>query len=103
MMAGTLRRTRCAWNCGACDWRRTLRAPEIDDFYPPLPGDAPPAGADYVEMYRLLGALKTHGMNHERACWPRYRRPASARARVWLEQLGAGGSAHGQRQAAARE
>lgn len=28
---------------------------EINDFYPPYPGDAPAATADYAELYRLLG------------------------------------------------
>ena len=28
---------------------------ELNDIYPPYPGDAPPATADYVEMYRLMG------------------------------------------------
>jgi penicillin amidase len=36
--------------------RRFSRA-EIDDIYPPLPGESSPPVADYVEIYRLLGLL----------------------------------------------
>ncbi len=32
---------------------------EINDFYPPYPGDSAPATADYAEMYRLLGIKAT--------------------------------------------
>jgi penicillin amidase len=57
-----------AWDLASYSMRMELRRlrlaqqftrAEIDDFYPPLPGEAPPAAADYVEMYRLLGALKS--------------------------------------------
>jgi penicillin amidase len=57
-----------AWDLASYAMRMELRRlrlaqiftrAEIDDFYPPLPGEAPPAAADYVEMYRLLGALKS--------------------------------------------
>jgi len=55
-----------AWDLSAHAMRMELRRlqlarvfsrAEIDDFYPPLPGEPVPATADYVEMYRLLGAL----------------------------------------------
>ncbi|GAB4475597.1 MAG: penicillin acylase family protein [Burkholderiaceae bacterium] len=36
---------------------RLTRA-EIDEFRPPYPGDAPPAVADYVELYRVLGLAR---------------------------------------------
>ncbi len=36
---------------------RLTRA-EIDEFLPPYPGDAPPAVADYVELYRVLGLAR---------------------------------------------
>jgi penicillin amidase len=32
---------------------------EINDFYPPYPGDAPAATADYAEIYRLLGLRRS--------------------------------------------
>jgi penicillin amidase len=56
-----------AWDLSAHSMRMELRRlrlarqftrAEIDDIYPPLPGDAAPATVDYVELYRLLGALK---------------------------------------------
>ena len=86
-----------AWDLASYSMRMELRRlrlaqnftrAEIDDFYPPLPGEAPPAAADYVEMYRLLGALKSGSTNHERTCWPRSRRPASAKAKVWARITG---------------
>ncbi len=57
-----------AWDLASYSMRMELRRlrlaqtftrAEIDDFYPPLQGEPPPAVADYVEMYRLLGALKS--------------------------------------------
>lgn len=59
-----------AWDLASHSMRMELRRlrlaqrfsrAEIDDLYPPLPGDSPPATVDYVEMYRLLGALKSAG------------------------------------------
>lgn len=56
-----------AWDLASYSMRMELRRlrlaqsftrAEIDDFYPPLTGEAPAATADYVEMYRVLGALK---------------------------------------------
>ena len=53
-----------AWDLARYSYSRELRrlqlaqrfsVAEINDFYPPYPGDAPPATADYAEMYRLLG------------------------------------------------
>lgn len=52
-----------AWDLASHSMRMELRRlrlaqrfsrAEIDDIYPPLPGEAPPAIADYVEQYRLL-------------------------------------------------
>ena len=57
-----------AWDLASYSMRMELRRlrlaqqfsrAEIDDIYPPLPGEAAPATADYVEIYRLLGALNT--------------------------------------------
>ena len=57
-----------AWDLASHSMRMELRRlrlaqqfsrAEIDDIYPPLPGEAAPATADYVEVYRLLGALNT--------------------------------------------
>ena len=57
-----------AWDLASYSMRMELRRlrlaqtftrAEIDDFYPPLQGQTPPAVADYVEMYRLLGARKS--------------------------------------------
>ena len=45
--------------------QRFTRA-EIDDIYPPLKGEPPPATADYVEFYRLLGAFTTARANAQR-------------------------------------
>jgi penicillin amidase len=61
-----------AWDLSAHGMRMELRRlqlaqtftrAEIDDSYPPLPGDPPPTEADYVEMYRVIGALRAavHG------------------------------------------
>ena len=53
-----------AWDLARYSYSRELRrlqlaqrfsVAEINDFYPPYPGDAPPATADYAELYRLLG------------------------------------------------
>jgi len=57
-----------AWDLASYSMRMELRRlrlaqqfsrAEIDDIYPPLPGEVAPATADYVEIYRLLGALGT--------------------------------------------
>ena len=57
-----------AWDLASHSMRMELRRlrlaqqfsrAEIDDIYPPLPGEAAPATVDYVELYRLLGALNT--------------------------------------------
>jgi penicillin amidase len=32
---------------------------ELNDIYPPYPGEAPPATADYTEIYRLMGLRQT--------------------------------------------
>lgn len=54
-----------AWDLASHSMRMELRRlrlaqiftrAEIDDIYPPLPGAAPPATTDYVELYRLLAA-----------------------------------------------
>jgi penicillin amidase len=56
-----------AWDLASHSMRMELRRlrlaqrftrAEIDDFFPPLTGEPPPATADYVEMYRLLGLLR---------------------------------------------
>jgi penicillin G amidase len=39
---------------------------EINDIYPPYPGDAAPRTADYVEMYRLMG-LRQSGVTESAA------------------------------------
>ena len=53
-----------AWDLARYSYSRELRrlqlahrfsVAEINDFYPPYPGDAPPLTADYAELYRLLG------------------------------------------------
>ena len=53
-----------AWDLARYSYSRELRrlqlshrfsVAEINDFYPPYPGDGPPPTADYAEMYRLLG------------------------------------------------
>ncbi len=53
-----------AWDLARYSYSRELRRlqlsqrfsmAEINDFYPPYPGDAAPPTADYVELYRLLG------------------------------------------------
>ncbi len=53
-----------AWDLARYSYSRELRrlqlaqrfsVAEINDFYPPYPGDPPPATADYAELYRLLG------------------------------------------------
>ncbi|HVE88187.1 MAG TPA: penicillin acylase family protein [Burkholderiaceae bacterium] len=53
-----------AWDLARYSYSRELRrlqlaqrfsVAEINDFYPPYPGDAAPATADYAELYRLLG------------------------------------------------
>jgi len=55
-----------AWDLASHSMRMELRRlrlaqrftrMEIDDIYPPLPGDPAPQTADYVETYRLLGAF----------------------------------------------
>jgi penicillin G amidase len=55
-----------AWDLASHSMRMELRRlrlaqrftrAEIDDIYPPLKGEPPPATADYVEFYRLLGAF----------------------------------------------
>jgi penicillin amidase len=57
-----------AWDLASHSMRMELRRmqlarrftrTEIDDIYPPLPDEPPPAVADYVEIYRLLGLLAT--------------------------------------------
>lgn len=57
-----------AWDLASHSMRMELRRlrlaqhftrREIEDFYPPLAGEAPPPTADYVEMYRLLGVPRT--------------------------------------------
>ena len=57
-----------AWDLARYSYSRELRrlqlahrfsVAEINDFYPPYPGDAPPVTADYAEMYRLLGIKAT--------------------------------------------
>lgn len=57
-----------AWDLARYSYTRELRrlqlaqrfsVAEINDFYPPYPGDAAPATADYVELYRLLGVKST--------------------------------------------
>jgi penicillin amidase len=56
-----------AWDLAAHGMRMELRRlrlaraftrDEIEDFYPPLPGVPPATEADFVEIYRLLGALR---------------------------------------------
>ena len=53
-----------AWDLARYSYSRELRrmqlaqrfsVAEINDFYPPYPGDSAPATADYAELYRLLG------------------------------------------------
>jgi penicillin amidase len=55
-----------AWDLASYSMRMELRRlrlaqrftrAEIDDIYPPLPGDPVPKTTDYVEMYRLLGVF----------------------------------------------
>ena len=57
-----------AWDLARYSYSRELRrlqlaqrfsVAEINDFYPPYPGDPPPATADYAELYRLLGLKST--------------------------------------------
>ena len=57
-----------AWDLARYSYSRELRrlqlaqrfsVAEINDFYPPYPGDSAPATADYAEMYRLLGIKAT--------------------------------------------
>ena len=57
-----------AWDLARYSYSRELRrlqlaqrfsVAEINDFYPPYPGDSAPATADYAEMYRLLGLKAT--------------------------------------------
>ncbi|HZA94685.1 MAG TPA: penicillin acylase family protein, partial [Burkholderiaceae bacterium] len=57
-----------AWDLARYSYSRELRrlqlaqrfsVAEINDFYPPYPGDSVPATADYAEMYRLLGLKAT--------------------------------------------
>jgi penicillin amidase len=57
-----------AWDLARYSYSRELRrmqlaqrfsVAEINDFYPPYPGDAAPATADYAELYRLLGLKAT--------------------------------------------
>ena len=57
-----------AWDLASHGMRMELRRlrlaqrfsrAEIDDIYPPLPGESAPGVGDYVEMYRLLGAFAT--------------------------------------------
>ncbi len=57
-----------AWDLARYSYSRELRrlqlshqfsVAEINDFYPPYPGDAPPETADYTELYRLLGVKST--------------------------------------------
>ena len=57
-----------AWDLASHGMRMELRRlrlsqrfsrAEIDDIYPPLPGESAPEVADYVEMYRLLGVFAT--------------------------------------------
>ncbi|MGH6608699.1 MAG: penicillin acylase family protein, partial [Burkholderiaceae bacterium] len=53
-----------AWDLARYSYSRELRrmqlaqrfsVAEINDFYPPYPGDPAPSTADYAELYRLLG------------------------------------------------
>ena len=53
-----------AWDLARYSYSRELRrlqlaqrfsVAEINDFYPPYPGDPAPVTADYAELYRLLG------------------------------------------------
>ena len=57
-----------AWDLASHGMRMELRRlrlaqrfsrAEIDDIYPPLPGESAPGVGDYVEMYRLIGAFAT--------------------------------------------
>jgi len=57
-----------AWDLARYSYSRELRrlqlaqrfsVAEINDFYPPYPGDPAPPTADYVELYRLLGLKST--------------------------------------------
>lgn len=58
-----------AWDLARYSYSRELRrlqlsqrfsVAEINDFYPPYPGDPVPVTADYVELYRLLGLKSTN-------------------------------------------
>lgn len=58
-----------AWDLARYSYSRELRrfqlsqrfsVAEINDFYPPYPGDPAPVTADYVELYRLLGLKPTN-------------------------------------------
>ncbi|HQR72410.1 MAG TPA: penicillin acylase family protein [Burkholderiaceae bacterium] len=64
-----------AWDLASHSMRMELRRlrlaqrftrAEIDDFYPRVASEDLPATADYVEMYRLLGAWKTAGESSNR-------------------------------------
>ena len=60
-----------AWDLARYSYSRELRrmqlaqrfsVAEINDFYPPYPGDPAPATADYAELYRLLGLKANVGV-----------------------------------------
>ena len=66
-----------AWDLARYSYSRELRrlqlaqrfsVAEINDFYPPYPGDSAPATADYAEMYRLLGIKATSVTALDAAC-----------------------------------
>ena len=55
MMAWDLARYSHAMELRRLELSQRFSLAELNDIYPPHPGDGAPATADYVEMYRLLG------------------------------------------------
>ncbi len=55
VMAWDLARNSHAMELRRLELSQRFSLAELNDIYPPPPGDEPPATADYVEMYRLLG------------------------------------------------
>lgn len=55
VMAWDLARYSHAMELRRLELAQRFTVAELNDVFPPYPGDAPPATADYAEMYRLMG------------------------------------------------
>ena len=71
IMAWDLARYSHAMELRRLELAQRFSVAELNDIYPPSPGDGPPPTADYVELYRLMGLRPVGGFDFTR-------RPASA-------------------------